>query len=183
MLDSTSRFLAANVKRLREQRDLTQRQLADLSGVPRPTLAHIESGVANPTLGVLVKVAAALSSTIEELIVPPKASVSLLPCQTLPQRTRSGVSVRTLVPEPPGGVSFERIVLPRGGRLSISGKTVGGWHYLACESGEYELRVGDEVTRGRAGDVVVVRGDTDRTLHHRGQRATVLYAVGSRLPV
>ena len=53
--------LANNLKQLREARGITQQRMAKVAGIPRPTWANLESGAANPTLGVLVKVAAALS--------------------------------------------------------------------------------------------------------------------------
>jgi transcriptional regulator with XRE-family HTH domain len=54
--DDTSTLLAGNIKRLREESGLSQKALAEQSGVPRPTIAHLESGQANPTLGVVLKV-------------------------------------------------------------------------------------------------------------------------------
>jgi len=42
-------------------KEQTQQQIAKLAGVPRATWANLESGAANPTLAVLVKIAAALS--------------------------------------------------------------------------------------------------------------------------
>ena len=45
--------VARNVKQLREARGLTQQQMAKLAGLPRATWTHLESGAANPTLGVL----------------------------------------------------------------------------------------------------------------------------------
>ncbi|MGZ3477009.1 MAG: helix-turn-helix domain-containing protein, partial [Polyangiales bacterium] len=69
--------LAQNLRQLRLARGLTQEQLAKVSGVPRPTWAHLESGAGNPTLAVLMRVAGALQVSIEELISPPKATAKL----------------------------------------------------------------------------------------------------------
>ena len=52
--------LADNVRTLREARGLSQQQIAKLAAVPRATWTNLESGTANPTLAVLVKVAGAL---------------------------------------------------------------------------------------------------------------------------
>ncbi len=52
--------LARTIKQLRDIRGFTQKRLAEMAGVPRPTVAHLESGSSNPTLGVLVKIASAL---------------------------------------------------------------------------------------------------------------------------
>ena len=70
-MTDTAKNLAGNVRQLRDRRGLTQQQLALLSDIPRPTLASLESGAANPTLSVLTRVAAALQVSIEELIGTP----------------------------------------------------------------------------------------------------------------
>jgi transcriptional regulator with XRE-family HTH domain len=44
--------LGSNVRRLREARGLSQQRIAQLSDIPRPTWASLESGAANPTLAV-----------------------------------------------------------------------------------------------------------------------------------
>jgi transcriptional regulator with XRE-family HTH domain len=69
--DAIAGYIAQNVRQLRQSRNLTQEQLARLSGVPRPTWSNLESGAANPTVSVLAKVATALQVPVEELISPP----------------------------------------------------------------------------------------------------------------
>ena len=66
-MDAVADHLANNIRQLREARGLTQQQMAKISGVPRPTWANLESGAANPTLAVLIKVAAALQVSLDEL--------------------------------------------------------------------------------------------------------------------
>jgi transcriptional regulator with XRE-family HTH domain len=74
--------LADNVRRLRAARQLSQQQLANLSGIPRPTWASLETGVANPTLSVLSKAANAFNVSIEELIGPPRNEFQYIPADT-----------------------------------------------------------------------------------------------------
>ena len=49
-----SRHLARNLAALRQVRSLTQQALAKAAGVPRSTIANLESGDGNPSLAVLV---------------------------------------------------------------------------------------------------------------------------------
>ena len=56
--DELAARLGHNIRTLREARGLTQQQMAKVSGLPRATWANLESGAANPTLGVLHKVSA-----------------------------------------------------------------------------------------------------------------------------
>ena len=56
--------LGVEVMLLRTGRGLTQRELASLSGIPQSTISEIESGVANPTLSTLSRIADALGCSI-----------------------------------------------------------------------------------------------------------------------
>ena len=57
---ATALHLGRNIQTLREARGRTQEQIARLAAIPRATWANLESGAANPTLAVLLKVAQAL---------------------------------------------------------------------------------------------------------------------------
>jgi transcriptional regulator with XRE-family HTH domain len=169
--------LANNLKALRELRGLTQARLAGLSGVPRATLASLESGGANPTLAVLVKVAAALQVSVEELISPPRASARLIRADELPVRRRGGVSVRALVPDVIPGLQVERLELAPDGRMTGTPHTPGTREYLCCEAGEVVLVCGGEQHRLGPGDVVVFRGDQRHGYHNPGEGVAVAYSL------
>ena len=77
-MNNVNSNLADNVRRLRAARGLSQQQLSDLSGIPRPTWASLETGGANPTLSVLNKAANAFNVSIEELIGPPRSEFEFI---------------------------------------------------------------------------------------------------------
>ena len=60
--------LKYNVKRLREQRKLSQKQLADLIGVNQVMIHYIEAGTKVPSLAVTISLANAFSCTLDELV-------------------------------------------------------------------------------------------------------------------
>src|SRR5258708_36106260 len=117
MADHTSTMLAAHLRRLRERRKLTQQDLAERSGVPRPTLAHLESGEANPTLSVLVRVAQALGTSIEELIGRIEAAVTVHDARALGEQRRGKARLVDLAPSAFAGLLFQRVELPAGARF------------------------------------------------------------------
>lgn len=174
--------LANNIRALRELRKLTQQQLAQLSGVPRPTVANLETGGANPTLGVLVKIASALGVSIEELILAPRSSAKLYPAGTLPSRTRGKVKVQKLLPDPIVGLEIERFELPAGARMTGIPHTPGTREYLTCEAGEIELAASGDVFRLNPGDVVAFRGDQNHSYTNRGRKTAVAYSVVALAP-
>jgi transcriptional regulator with XRE-family HTH domain len=169
--------LAANLRQLREARGLTQQQAARLAGVPRPTWATLESGSANPTLAVLLRVAAALQVPLEELIGPPRATGTLYRADALRVRRRGAVTVRDLLPEKVPGMEIERLEIPGGATLNGIPHTPGTREYLACESGRIELATEGEVFRLGAGDVVVFRGDQRHSYRNPTTGGAAAYSV------
>lgn len=61
-------ILAVNVIRTRNERGMTQAQLAEAVGVAQPRIAELERGDANPRLVTLSKIAHALGITLSELL-------------------------------------------------------------------------------------------------------------------
>jgi transcriptional regulator with XRE-family HTH domain len=157
--DEIGSHLAANVRRLREARGLSQQQMARLAGLPRPTWASLESGAANPTLHVLKSAAAALQVSIEELIGPPRTACRRFAAGDVPARRRQGAMLRPLLPESIPGLEIDRMELAPGGQLAGIPHTPGTREYLCCESGRVELVASGERWELGAGDVLVFRGD------------------------
>lgn len=175
--------LSRNLRTLREARGLTQQQMAKLSGVPRPTWANLESGVANPTLSVLARVADALQVRLEELIEPPKSLAKLYRAADLPLRRRGQVEVRKLLPESLPGLELERMQLPAGAAMTGIPHTPGTREYLTCERGEIELTVSGKQWQLAAGDVVVFRGDQRHSYRNRGTEPATAYSVIALSPL
>ncbi|MDP9194670.1 MAG: helix-turn-helix domain-containing protein [Acidobacteriota bacterium] len=72
MRSSTRRGLpaavGARIGRIRLQRELSRRVLAELAGIHQNTLKKIEGGQSNPTLTVLARIADALGVKLHDLI-------------------------------------------------------------------------------------------------------------------
>ena len=154
-----NRNLADNIRRLREARNLSQQQIAKLSGIPRPTWASLETGSATPTLAVLSKAANALNVSIEELVGSPRSEFEFIAAAKVPVRKRQDAKLRPLVPEALPGLEISRTELAPGGRMVGVPHTVGTREYLTCERGQVELVAGGEHHLLKEGDMLVFRGD------------------------
>ncbi|MEM7613337.1 MAG: XRE family transcriptional regulator [Pseudomonadota bacterium] len=158
-MNELKRNLADNVRRLRESRGMSQQQLANMSGIPRPTWASLETGAANPTLIVLSKAAGALGVSIEELVGPPRSEFKFIPAANVVERRRQGARVRPLVAESIAGLEITRTELEPGGRMVGIPHKTGTREYLTCERGKVELVAGGEHHVLGEGDMLVFRGD------------------------
>ena len=56
------------IKKMREQRGLTQKQLADLIGVAQQHVSRWENGNHRPSIDILMKIAEILNCNISDLI-------------------------------------------------------------------------------------------------------------------
>ena len=175
--------LADNIKALREARGLSQQQIAKAAGIPRATWTHLESGAANPTLAVLIKVANALQVRLDEMLAAPHPPARHLKAADLPVRQRGQVTVRRLLPESLPGLDLERMHLPPGGRMTGVPHTPGTREYLTCERGTVELTVGGERYTLSEGDVVTFRGDQRHAYHNPGSSLAIAYSVIAFAPV
>ena len=61
--------MKTRIRELRARYGLTQEQLAQLVGVRRETIVHLERGRYNPSLRLAHRVARALHSTIEDVFI------------------------------------------------------------------------------------------------------------------
>ncbi len=61
--------LTTRIREYRARYDLTQEELANLVGVRRETITHLERGRYNPSLELAMKIAKVLEASIEELFM------------------------------------------------------------------------------------------------------------------
>ena len=54
----------------REEKDLTQKQLADVTGITQADISRLENGTANPSIRTLKRLAAGLGMTLKVEFVP-----------------------------------------------------------------------------------------------------------------
>lgn len=176
-MDSAAENLAKNLKRLRQIRGLTQDKLAKLSNLPRPTWANLESGSANPTLVVLMRVASTLQVSLEELISEPREEIRFFPADEVPTQKRGLARIRKMLPEGLPGVEFDRMELPTGVRMAGVPHRSGTREYLTCEAGRISLSVAGDTFDLTPGDVVVFKGDQRHSYANLGSRLAVGYSV------
>jgi len=181
--NGTAAHLGRNIQTLREARGRTQQQIAQVAGIPRATWANLESGVANPTLAVLIKVAQALQVRLEELIEPPRRTGRLYRVAELPRREKNSVVVRKLLPETIPGLEIERMELPPRAAMGGVPHKQGTREYLTCERGQIELSAGGESFTLDPGDVVVFRGDQRHGYRNTAATTTIAYSVIAFAPV
>jgi len=152
--------LARNLASLRHARAITQESLAKSAGVPRSTIANLESGDGNPSLTVLVKVAHALGAPIDELLAPPRAKVRKWAASDIATSSKGrGVTLRSLVPEPVPEEMLTVIYFAPGGAMRGTPHLPGTREFFTCLSGRVTIFVTGERHDLSEGEVLAFPGN------------------------
>ena len=152
--------LAHNLSNLRHARGLTQDALAAAAALPRSTIANLESGDANPSLAVLVKVAGALGAPIDELLAAPRAQVRRWPAEDVGRRQRGrGVTERPLVPEPVPDEMMSVMDFAPGAMMGGTPHLPGTREFFTCLDGRVAIHVAGDRHELAAGDVLAFPGN------------------------
>lgn len=185
--DHARAHLARNLVSLRHARSLTQEALAKAAGVPRSTVANLESGEGNPSLTVLVKVANALAAPIDELLAAPRAKVRKWNAHEMATTTQGrGVTLRSLVPEPVPQEMLTVMHLAPNASMRGTPHLPGTREFFTCLSGRVTIFVVGERFDLDPGDVLAFpgsvahsyqNGDVARTAH--GVSVVVLAKAGA----
>lgn len=181
-----SENLARNLKYLRERRGMTQGGLAELCGVPRSTLANLETGSGNPTLAVLSAIASALQITMEELLSTPRAQGRVYARGELPIEERGrhhAVTVSKLLPDPIVGMEIDRMRMLAGARMKGVPHRPGTREYCYVEQGTATVWTAGERFDLSAGDVLSFQGDQPHSYANEGTKTAVLFSVVTLAPL
>ncbi len=166
------RTLAANLLQLRQRKGYSQQTLARLAQIPRSTLAHMESGSGNPSLERLIRVAGALHVSIEELLSPPRAAVSLLRAEDIPAEIggQGEIRVDRLLPESIHGLEIVRISLQPGATRVGHPHLRDTREFLHGLKGRMSVLVAGELHQVEAGDVLAFPGDQAHSYLNRDRQ-------------
>lgn len=160
--------LSRNLVALRQVRSLTQEALAKAGGVPRSTIANLESGTGNPSLTVLIKVANALGVPVDELLAAPHARIRKWSSSEIAVQTSgNGVTSRSLIPERIPDELLNVMEFAPGASMRGSPHLPGTREYFTCLAGEVTIYVAGERFDLATGDVLAFPGNVAHSYKNR----------------
>lgn len=149
--------IAANTKRIREQKKLTLDGAAAVTGVSRSMLAQIEKGEVNPTISVLWKIANGYKVPFTSLVEDRGEAVSVIRLADTQPLLEDGERYRNYPIFPFDEKRlFEtcRIVIEPGGSLTAQPHLKGTVEYITVFSGCVEIVAGEERVELSKGDSI-----------------------------
>jgi len=175
----TSMIIANNVKKLREMQNLTQMQLAKRGKLPRSTIATIESGETSTSIDSLLKIAEALSITLDELVSKPRPKTLLIQSRDVPKNTKSsgGVTQHKILPDPIYGMEIDKLTLKPQARMRGVPHVRNTREYFTCVDGEIEIYCDGEKFTLHKGDVLAFPGDVAHSYYNSGNSNATGFSV------
>lgn len=169
--DKAGKNIAQNLVSLREKKRISQVTLAKISGTTRASIALLESGSANPTLDVLLKISQGLKVSIDELISSPRVECKHIKAADVPldRRSKNGVILRKLLPDKIPSTEMDELHLEPGIVMTGSPHIEGTREYFTCISGQISIGVLGDVYHLEKGDVLTFPGDKPHSYKNSGR--------------
>jgi len=163
-------------------RHLTLEQLSDLAGVSKAMLSQIEQNKVNPTVAVMLKIAAALQVSMDELIDVPTRSniIRIIPAseERYTYLAEPDCTIRTLSPlNLEKNIEFYRITLGRGAELSSEPHFPGTEEFLYVNRGRVRVSTGQQEAELGRGDAIHYRADVPHAIANIGRTAVEAYMI------
>ena len=174
------------VKRLRDARGLSLRDLAKHTGVSAPMLSQVERGETSPTLVVATKIAGGLGLTLSQLLrLDEEPHVAII--RRADRRTvkRDGHRFDELTPALPGQphtvtVHTLRPGMVTGGAADPPLHEPGSRETAIVSSGAVVLVYGDDICELGEGDAVTFDADVPHHFENRSKKEATFMAIVTR---
>jgi transcriptional regulator with XRE-family HTH domain len=146
-LDEILGNIGPRLRALRRDQGLTLQALSDTTGISVSALSRLESGRRQPTLDLLIPLAAAHRVALDQLIAAPATGDPRV--HLTPLRKRRGTVLIPLTQYPGRVQVFKEVLAPRKPKLV----THAGYEWLYVLAGELRLILGDREITLRPGEV------------------------------
>jgi len=164
--------IAANLKRLRQERNLSMGQLAELSGVSKVMLGQIEKGDSNPTINMLWKIANGLKVPYTLLIDEPENEAEFLPREKRTAQNDSDGHYRIYnyySSTPRRNFELFTIELDAGTEYTSIGHSEKSQEYILITEGSLNLNVGGKEHHLQPEDSICFPSATPHTYSNTGR--------------
>ncbi len=171
-VDTISQALAGKIKNYRKISKLSLDELSRRAGISKGMLVEIEKGSANPSIGILCKLSAALGLSVADLVnVSSETAVHLVDAPEIPTLWHGplGGTARLLAGTTgPDMIELWQWEMAPGERFDSDGHTTGTVELFHVEQGILTIGIDGEQWQVKAGQSLVARTDVP---HHYANSA------------
>jgi len=172
--------LAVNIRKLRTSMKMTQARLAKKAGLPRATVALLESKRGNPSINSVVAIARAMGVGVDDLMNEERASATTVVKRSDMRQTEmaEGRFMSTVVsPLNSKHILMQEISMMPGCECKGKPHPIGSQEYFLCNDGEATVVVNGEENVVKAGDLIYFQGNLPHFYHNRTNRPVHAFSV------
>ncbi len=172
--------IAYNLKKIRQQHNISLDMLSDQTGVSKSMLGQIERGEANPSIGVLGKITSGLHIELQELTKEPQNALVLQRQQDLRpvKEGRSQYQIYNLFsPEEKKNFEIYQIEIMPGQSYTSGGHGLHTREYVLVSQGSLQLEVDNAMYTVEEKDSVRFDSDKAHVYRNVGESMLVLHVV------
>lgn len=179
-MDTINIIVSKNIKRIRQEKDLSLEELSKLSGVSKSMLVQIERGSGNPSLSTLWKIANGMVVPSNTLVTHPRDPYEVVQLSEIdpilgeneglrnyvvfPGDERQHFSIYYIEAQP--GYSWESEMHMRG--------TI---EFITVFSGELQLNIDENTFHLKSGDSIRFKADSVHSYYNIGQTLLVFHNI------
>lgn len=173
-------IIARNLKRLREQQNLSFDQLAEKSGVSKVMLSQLEKGGANPTINNIWKIANALKVPYTELLDSKEIGADVIRKNQVAEQKSDDEHYRLFCYYTvENGRNFElfRMELDSASSYISQGHKENSVEYVIIQSGVLEIETQNKKFVLEAGDSICFKADSKHKYINSGEKTAAAYVI------
>lgn len=180
LLDTMNVIVAKNIKRLREERNLSMDELAKLSGVSKSMLAQVERGGGNPTLSTLWKLSNGMKVPFDALTVRPKTPYEIVKISEIQPLSEDNGKVKNypLFPDDENRrFAVYYLELEPGSYWQSEPHLRGTTEFITVFGGAIEIVADSQSFMIGEGESIRFKGDTTHSYRNTGTKTAVLHMI------
>lgn len=179
-MDTMNLIVAANIRRLREERNLSMEELARLSGVSKSMLAQVERGDGNPTLSTLWKLSNGMKVPFDALTVRPKAPYEIIKASEIQPLLEDSGRVRNypIFPDDENRrFAVYYLELEPGSYWQSEPHLRGTTEFITVFGGTVEIVAAEHSFSLSRGESIRFKGDAVHSYRNPGEETAVLHMI------
>jgi transcriptional regulator with XRE-family HTH domain len=143
-LYSLRRVIARNCLYLRKRARITQTDLAQLIGLSQSSINYVESGLGNPSIEILAKIAKGLEAEMTDFFVKSIWQMDHYNKEAFSVIQGAGFELKKLAMQLPEGWDFQQLTLKADGEIQIPAKARLSRQFYFCTQGSLYISGSEE---------------------------------------
>lgn len=164
-MENLDKAIGSNIKRLRNQHNLSMDQVSDITGVSKSMIARIESGASTPTVTTLWKICNGLKVSFSTMLNDPTELDIIVNKEELKSQTlNDSHELYTIIPFDANKKfeTYEMVIHPNSKQKT--GQHVGVTEEIIyMTQGELTIEINDKVRHLKLGDIYKFKPDSEHT--------------------